>query len=180
MLNYSPQSSTAFQNRERHRPIFLFMMGTGCRPSEARALQRVDIHNDYILFCKAFGYKGELKSVKAKKAEPFPIYRELQDIINMAPKLPVPWVFPNVDTGRHYSKEINRVWNRACDAAGGKRIRLNKAVRHSYACQLLNSGVDKAVVSKLLRHSDPRMIERYAKYEVASLEKAAGTVRRLR
>jgi integrase len=164
----------------QHRPIFLFGMGTGCRPSEARALRKQDIHDDYILFTSAFGYHGELKSVKAKKAEPFPIYPELRDILSMAPKTLLPWVFPNPDTGRHYSKEINRIWNKACDDAGVKRIRLYQAFRHSYACQLLNSGVEKAVVSKLLRHSDPRMVERYAKYEVASLERAAGKVRRLR
>jgi integrase len=165
---------------ERHRPIFLFMMATGCRPSEARALRKQDIYEDYILFVKAFGYKGELKSVKAKKAEPFPIYPELRTILEMAPRSLTPWVFINPDTGNHYSKDINRIWNKACDDAGVKRIRLYQAVRHSYACQLLNSGVDKAIVSKLLRHSDPRMIERYAKYEVASLEAAAGTVRRLK
>ena len=43
-----------------------------------------------------------------------------------------------------------------------------------------DTGVEKGTVSRLLRHSDPRMIDRYAKYEVASLEVAAGKVRRLK
>jgi integrase len=164
---------------ERHRPIYLFMMATGCRPSEARALRKDDIHGDYILFRHAFGYRGELKKVKTKKAEPFPLYSELRSILALAGKWPSPWYFVNPDTGNHYSREINEIWNTACDNARVKRIRLYQAVRHSYACQLLNSGVEKAVVSKLLRHSDPRMIERYAKYDVATLEGAAGKVKRL-
>lgn len=164
----------------RHRPIFLFMMATGCRPSEARAFRKKDIDWDagHIMFAKAFGYKGELKEVKQKKAEPFPIHTELKAVLESAPKTLSPWMFPNPDTGRHYSKEINRIWNKACDSAGVKRIGLYPAVRHSYACQLLNLGVDKGKVSRLLRHSDPRMIEKYAYYETATLEKEAGLVTR--
>ena len=41
-------------------------------------------------------------------------------------------------------------------------------------------GVAESIVSRLLRHSDPRMIKRYGKYEVATLEKTAGLVRRLK
>ena len=63
-------------------------------------------------------------------------------------------------------------------SANVKRIRLYNAVRHSYATQLLNSGVEKARVSRLLRHSDPKMIEKYAEYETDSLETDAGKVKR--
>lgn len=163
----------------QHRAIYLFMMATGCRPSEARALRKIDVSENEIMFSVSFGYRGELKSVKNKRAMPFPIHDELRMILDMAPKLPVPWVFPNPDTGRHYSKEINTVWNRGCDAAGVERFPLYNAVRHSFACQLLNAGVEKALVSRLLRHSDPRMIEKYGKYETATLAGAAGVVRRL-
>jgi len=165
---------------EHHRPIYLFMMATGCRPSEARALRKDDIFDEYILFRNAFGYKGEIKPVKSKRTEPFPLYHELRYILNSTTKWPIQFVFINPNTRRHYGREINQIWNTACEAAKINRIKLYNAVRHSYACQLLNSGVEKAIVSKLLRHSDPRMIERYGKYEVASLEKAAGVVRRLK
>jgi len=163
------------------RPIYLFMMATGCRPSEARALRKQDVYWDqgHILFVSAFGYRGELKEVKQKRAEPFPITDEIRAVLDMAPKGLAPWVFPDPKTGDHYTRNINDIWNRACDTAGVRRIRLYPAVRHSYACQLLNLGVDKAVVSRLLRHSDPRMVERYAMYETATLEKPAGLVARI-
>ena len=156
-------------------------MATGCRPSEARAFRKKDVYRDegYILFEKARGYKGELKSVKQKKVEPFPITVEIQTVLDMAPKMATVWMFPNPDNGRHYKKEINEIWNKACDDAKVKRFPLYPAVRHSFACQLLNLGVDKSKFSRLLRHSDPRMIDRYAMYETATLEQEAGMVTRI-
>jgi hypothetical protein len=37
----------------------------------------------------------------------------------------------------------------------------------------------KGMVSKLLRHSDPRMIDRYGDYEIETLRKSADNVRNL-
>ena len=167
---------------ERHQPIFLFMMATGCRPSEARAFRKQDVYLEqgYLLFEVAFGYEGELKAVKAEKAEPFPIGAEIKTILDMAPKVIGPYLFSNPDTGQHYPKEINKIWNQACDDAGVKRFPLYPAVRHSFACQLLNLGVDERKVSRLLRHSDPRMIKRYAFYETTTLEKEVDLVTRFK
>lgn len=162
----------------RHRPIFMFMMSCGCRPSEARALRKRDVKERDIYFRVTFGYRGELKEVKSAKERVFPIHAEMRDILDNTPKSISEWFFVNPDTGRHYSKEINRLWNAACDAAGIQRFRLYNSVRHSYACQLLNSGVDKHRVARLLGHSDLRSIDRYAVYETAALENDAGKVKR--
>jgi integrase len=168
---------------ERHRPIFLFMMATGCRPGEAKEFRKIDVYQPqrYVIFEKAVGYKGETKNVKAEKPAPFPITPELSEVLKSAPRDIIgPLVFPNPDTGRRYSKQLNEIWNLACENAGIKRFALYASVRHSYACQLLNDGVNKSTISRLLRHSDPRMVERYAEYEVATLEKDAGRVTRLK
>lgn len=162
----------------QHRPIFMFMMATGCRISEARALRKQDIREDYVVFESAFGYDRKLKSVKSKRSMTFPITPEVREILDSAPRHFAEWVFINPSTGRPYTMHLRGIWSKACDDAGVQRISLYQAVRHSFACQLLNSGVDKATVSRLLRHSSLGMIERYAIYEVAALERAAGTVRR--
>ena len=177
-LSIADQISILSHVPERHRHIFMFMMATGCRPSEARALRKKDVTEKQIMFAVSFGYRGELKEVKNKKAEPFPVYPELRAILESTPKFIGEWFFVNPDTKTPYSKDINRIWNKACTAAGVQPIRLYNAVRHSYACQLINNGVEKAVVSRLLRHSDPRMVEKYAFYETASLEVDAGKVKR--
>ncbi len=160
-----------------HRPIFMFMMATGCRPSEARAFRRVDICDDYIMFEVAFGRKGELKEVKQKKSEPWPMTEEVRQILAEIPKNLSPYVFLNPTTKKPYSKNINRIWNKACEDSKVQKIDLYKATRHSFACGLLNAGADKGTVSRLLRHSDPRMIERYAKYQLEPLKKAVDNVR---
>lgn len=165
---------------QKHRPIFLFMMATGCRPAEARALRKSDIRGDgKIWFEVAFGRREELKTVKQAKIEYFPITEEIEQIFDQQPKNLTQWMFPNPTTGKPYTKNINRIWNKACDDAGIKRINLYNATRHSFACQLLNNGTDKGLVSRLLRHSDPRMIERYAEYEEDPLRAAVEKVRRV-
>ena len=163
-----------------HRSIFLFMMATGCRPSEARAFRREDIFSDHIIFAVAFGRNDELKSVKQKKVQPFPLTEEIKEILEGVQKTAISqYVFINPDTDKPYTKNINRIWNRGCDEAGIKRIGLYPATRHSFACHMLNGGVDKGLVSRLLRHSDPRMIDRYAEYELMPLQKAIDGIRRL-
>jgi integrase len=100
-------------------------------------------------------------------------------IINGVRKNLTPFVFINPTTKAPYSKNINKIWNKACDAAGVDRIELYKATRHSFACQMLNAGMDKGMVSRLLRHSDPKMVERYGAYELETLGRAVDNVRRL-
>lgn len=160
-----------------HRPIFMFMMATGCRPSEARAFRKQDIGQTNIMFVKSFGRGEQLKNVKAEEAKPFPLTAEVVEILSMAPKNLTTFVFPNPDTSRPYTKNINRIWNAACDAAEVPRVNLYNSTRHSFACQMLNGGIDKGQVSKLLRHSDPKMIERYADYEMETLRKSVDNVR---
>ncbi len=73
-------------------------------------------------------------------------------------------------TGQPHTKNINRIWNTACDDAGVVRVPLNNACRHSWGCQMLNAGIDKAVVQRLLGHSDPRMTDRYAEHSMNALK----------
>jgi hypothetical protein len=42
----------------KHRPIFNFILSTGCRTSEAGAFRRKDIRKDPILFAVTFGRKS--------------------------------------------------------------------------------------------------------------------------
>jgi site-specific recombinase XerD len=79
-----------------------------------------------------------------------------------------PFVFLNPTTGRAYTKNINRIWNKACEKAGVQNVRLG-INRHSFGCNALNSGVDKSVVQKLLRHTDSKMMDRYAEYSTEAL-----------
>ena len=77
--------------------------------------------------------------------------------------------------GRHKRRspmhlaEYARVWNKACKDAGVLRVPLYQATRHSFVCQMLNSGIDKSMVQRLLRHTDPKITDRYAEYSTNAL-----------
>lgn len=154
---------------KEHRYIFIFMVLTGCRPSEARAFRKVDIKNNHIVFAKTFGRGEELKDVKGFNEAPFPLHSALKELLSSVPGNLTPFVFIHPGTGKPYTKNINRIWNKACDRAKVKRVRLGLN-RHSFGCNALNSGVDKSIVQKLLRHTDSKMTDRYAEYSTDALK----------
>jgi len=179
-LEPSEQFAILENIRQAHRPIFTFITLTGCRPSEARAFRKVDVEKTQIVFEKTFGRGEELKEVKGKKIMPFPLTESLQELFDSMPRTLSPWMFPNPETGDHYSRFINRIFNRAARRAGID-ISLNEFGRKSFAMQMLNSGeIEKGAVSHLLRHSDPRMIDHYAEYRTAPLKSAIDKVQRLK
>ena len=59
--------------------------------------------------------------------------------------------------------------NKGCKDAGVLRVPLYQATRHSFVCQMLNSGIDKSMVQRLLRHTDPKITDRYAEYSTNAL-----------
>jgi hypothetical protein len=63
--------------------------------------------------------------------------------------------------------------------APGIEINLNKWGRKSFAIQALQS-IEKGMVSHLLRHQDPRMIDHYAEYQTEPLKSALDKIQILK
>ena len=163
---------------QQHRPIYTFVMLTGCRSSEARAFRKENIKHGYIIFAVTFGRKGELKEVKGKKIMPFPLTQALKELFDTMPKVLGPWVFVNPQTGKPYSKTVlNEIFRRAVKKLG-LAVSLTEFGRKSFATQMLRE-MDKGIVSHLLRHQDPRMIDHYAEYQTAPLKSVLDKVQRL-
>lgn len=167
----------------RHRPIFAFMMATGVRPSEARALRKRDIKEDHIVVAVTFAAAPDggqhLKPVKNRREEAIPLYDSVRDILASLPRSLSEFVFVNPDTNKPYSAHFNDIWNPACKAALGYVVPLNKACRHSFANQLLAAGVDLELVSAMLRHSDTAITKtNYGKPHLQIMKKAADNVRK--
>ncbi len=158
--------------------IILFLMLTGCRPSEARALKvkDVDLKNEVIIIKNAFSRGVYREKRKGRNSKPvvMPIHPDLlpilKDIIERTP-FPESFVFTNPRTKTPYSQEsINRLWNKIRHSAGlPKDIRLYDATRHSFASNLLNHNVPLSRISKLLGHSSTKMTERYTHVDIKSL-----------
>jgi site-specific recombinase XerD len=85
--------------------------------------------------------------------------------------LPEAFLFINSTTGKCYSeKKLRKVWKQVRGKAGiSSGLRLYDASRHSFASQLINSGVSLFTVSKLLGHSSTKMTERYSHANLDSL-----------
>jgi len=152
-----------------HRPIFQFLFATGVRVSEARALRRCDVFRDrgYIVIRQTFAptrHGGEsLVVVKQKQERTIPFYDALQVFWDSIPiHLNSEFVFINPDTGRPYTKNINRdIWNPACKRCLGYVVPLNVAGRHSFGTQLAMRGVGMESIRDLLGHSDTGVTRRH-------------------
>jgi|TARA_B100001971_G_C18101072_1_gene488867 site-specific recombinase XerD len=85
--------------------------------------------------------------------------------------LPEAFVFVS-NTGRHYSAaKFYRMWDAVREKSGlDKSIRLYDAARHSFASQLINSGVSIFSVSCLLGHSNTKITEKYLHNDLEKLK----------
>ena len=69
--------------------------------------------------------------------------------------------------------------DKACDDAKLKRVKLYNSTRHSFGTQMLNAGLDKSIVQRLLGHSDSKMTDRYAEYSTDALKLALDNIVKL-
>ncbi len=88
----SPSELTAIHEALEHAPhsrykdLVLFMLYTGCRPSEAIGLRLRDIKHDHIRFCRAITQSGGRliysDSTKTKRDRIFPVSGKLSDLLS--------------------------------------------------------------------------------------------------
>jgi len=158
------------------KPIIAFLMLSGCRTGEARALKvrDVDIENKLITISATFSgsvYRQKRKGQGAKKLT-IPIHHEIFEFIKdrVENNLPEAFVFVS-DTGRHYSAgKFYRMWDTVRGKAGlDKSVRVHDAARHSFATQLINSNVSHHSVKELLGHSNIKTTERYLHPDLSKL-----------
>ncbi len=162
---------------DEHKPIIAFLMLHGCRPGESRALKckNVDLEHDCITIAATFsgGVYCERRKGRGARVAVIPIHPEMYDYIadRARNSFPEAFIFVNMRTGRPYTKQkLVEVWDQVRTAAGvSKDLRLYDASRHSFASQLVNSGVSLFKVSKLLGHSSTKITEKYSHANIDSL-----------
>ena len=148
-----------------HKPIFAFMIDHPVRPGEARCLKVKDFHisEGFLSVERAFS-ENEERSRKSKEPYNLAISSGF-DVNILKDKLPEAYVFVN-RAGRPYSHgSIRKIWTKACKRAGITHITLYNGTRHSIATQSVQDGIDLAVISKALGHSNMQMTTRYAKMD---------------
>ncbi len=117
-------------------------------------------------------YRQKRKGQGVKKAI-IPIHQEIFEYIKnrVENNLPETFIFVN-QSGRHYSETgLIVMWRSVREKAGlDKSVRLYDAARHSFASQLINSGVSIYSVSHLLGHSNIKTTEKYLHGDLEKLK----------
>jgi integrase len=150
---------------EEDKPIFRFLQLTGCRPSEACALQRDDIdwEKEIVIVRRSMGLRRRvIPYTKTRRVKIIPI-SVFSDISILHPREVTPFIFSR--NGRPYHKQrLQRAWGRTVKKAQQKypipSIHVKNAFRHSMASQLINAGVPVEAISKMLGHSSIQMTEK--------------------
>lgn len=169
--------------QEKHRPIFIFMKLTGVRTGEARALKRKDIdrENGVIYIRQAMGMDQE--DIKTPKTGPreIPLPDAVITLLDSMPKSRwiSEWAFPNPRTGRPYSKNVYKYWEKACASAGAKYVKPYAAFRHSFASQLAQAGVADMTIRALMGHADIRTTTIYTHHKNPALKAVVDRLQRL-
>jgi len=144
--------------------IFQFLFITGVRVNEACALQRTDINrkDGIVTIRNTVKRDGTVGVVKNKRPRRIPLNAVIQcvngGVVNLAG-----YVFINKWGRRYHAEYLRETFNKACDDAKIKRIKLKNATRHSFGMGLVGKGYDAWQISKIMNHSDVKVTEYYIK-----------------
>lgn len=167
---------------EAHRVMLLVGMRTGLRAGELRALQWDCVHlkGPKPTLDVRRNYSGrELRdTTKTKRKRTLPLPEDAVEALRSHPRrLDVPFVFVRPDGKPLSYDDVRDAIVEACEAAGLRRCTPH-VMRHTYASQLVNAGVDLYRVATLCGHTSIATTQKYAHLkrdvlhdEVAKLER---------
>lgn len=164
------------------RPVFRFIRDTGCRPSEARALQRNDL--DWLTRVGEIrrtwvDIKGQsevlVERAKSGSDHPFYLTDQLIAVIkSVPPKLDHPFVFWNHKTGKPYTRrEIDYRWRTALKKAEVPHMPLKNATRAHAICELLKLGYSYAEAGGFVGHKNESTTRVYGQIFMDSVKDMA-------
>jgi integrase len=159
-------------------PVFEFMRRWGRRTNEASGLLKTNVHLDrnpaYFVVATVLGAAGQLKPyTKTKRIKVLPILEELKWIFEPTDGNDSGFVFAKKWRGEwrpYTNRMLNLIWNRANSTSGVTKVNLYNAMRHSFATQRLNQGYSLDEVRAILDHTTSKTTERYAQYQLQTLE----------
>lgn len=179
----------------RHWTLWLFLLTTGCRPSEALALEWDNVYLDdetpYVMIEQGVSEdeEGELEiggvktessvrrvSIPRKLVRALEAHRGRQAASMMRRGYRTSLVFPNKAGNILDISRLRYHWKRCCERAEVPEIRLYDA-RHTHATWLLNHSVNPKVASRRLGHSSTHMfLDVYAHVTKEAEDAALGTL----
>ncbi|ANC77204.1 integrase [Fictibacillus phosphorivorans] len=155
-FNYRGNSFAAYRNRQ----LFVFLLSTGCRRGEIPNLKwsDVDFENQVI---SLYGKKRQVSSIPftIKLKKELAEYRVfLREFIGEDPV----YVFPTGDNKQITEEAITYFFKTLKKAMSFTGVRLSAhTLRHTFASRALKGGMDVFSLSKLLRHENIQMTQKY-------------------
>ena len=152
------------------RFFYLFLMKTGCRPGEARALKWEEINwkRETVTIRAAMDRDTWRPYTKERDVRIIPLHPEVISALRLLPRAISGFVFSW--SGKPLTQKIVQdTWRRAARAAGFD-IGCYQGTKHSLGCQLLNEGIREEVLQALFGHKDRKSTKRYAKLVSDSLK----------
>lgn len=155
----------------RYAPLVEFLFFTGCRPSEAIALQWKHINNKAITFAQAVVYDGRSlvlkEGLKTQKQRKFPINAQLADLLaSIQPEVSNPnaLVFPSPDDKFiDWHNFTNRAWKGVLKSLPDIEYRNPYQTRHTFCSLCREADIASIQIAKWVGNS-AQMIDRvYAK-----------------
>jgi site-specific recombinase XerD len=131
----------------KHRAILMTAYAAGLRVSEVVRLKVSDIDSQRMVISVRQGKGGKDRSVMLS-AQLLTVLRDYARQVR-----PRDWLFPGMTTHQPLTtRSVQKVCERACQAAGITKHVTVHTLRHSFATHLLEAGTDLRVIQTLLGH----------------------------
>ena len=152
------------------RAYFQFLMMTGVRPGEGRALKwdDIDFKKGIVTISAAMDEDVFRPYTKERDVRILPLHPDLIGELRSLPRSLSGFVF----TLNGRPLRGNLVWEtwRAAARRAGVDISLYQGTKHSLGCRLLNAGIREEVLQAIFGHKDRKSTKRYAKLVSDSLK----------
>jgi integrase len=159
-----------------HHPIFRFIRITGCRTSEACALQRndVDWRNGVIDIRRTWvdhheGGEILVHRPKSGSRRLIKLTQSIKDVLeSIPPRLDTSFIFHPKEAAKYSRRKIDKLWRNALRKAGMEHMEFKNATRATFACQTLKLGHSYEAVGAVLGHKNVETTKRYGQICVDS------------
>lgn len=159
----------------KYQAAFSIGYGAGLRRNEVVHLKISDINSERMLIHVEEGKGGKERNAMLSPTVLTLLrnwYRAGQSQHKM---LPGGWLFPGQDpVNPMTSRQLNRAFHRAREAAGIPKGVTLHSLRHSFATHMLEAGVDIRVIQVLLGHSKLDTTARYSQVAMNLLREVKG------
>lgn len=159
----------------KYQAAFSISYGAGLRRNEVVHLKISDINSERMLIHVEEGKGGKERNAMLSPTVLALLrnwYRAGQSQHKM---LPGGWLFPGQDpVNPMTSRQLNRAFHRAREAAGIPKGVTLHSLRHSFATHMLEAGVDIRVIQVLLGHSKLDTTARYSQVATNLLREVKG------